>query len=477
MHGADLVQDDLNAKLESSIGSSEPRAPARRLKNLFLLAGAVCAFSAVICGGTWLLSQGNLANPTEPQMMPLPAADLQATSFAVAVATQVEVERAAAATLTDEPQRAAGMATVTHTATATPSPAPSATGTYTPTPSPTKEHTATTERTVPATPTPTPTPSSTPTALQTATPTLTDTALPSATPQPAKTPEPNPTKKPTEASAELDRYRVYFSNFTGTTMADNDNAVSYSVWSMRGDGQESVALFSEAQQPALSIDGTKLAYVHLGSGVLIYDLATGESRHVINHSSAVSPSFSPDGHRLSYAEYTVAKWWQVFSANSQVHTSNIDGSGDALALVGRRPAWSPADNLIVYEACQGTTCGLLILNANNGGTRLLVGDSAGKASWSPDGQKITYSTDSDGDSEIWSINLDGTSARRLTDNNSTDAMSAWTPDGQHIYFLSDRKDGWGIWIMNPDGTNQRRIRSIGVPRYWQWAKMAVGWSK
>jgi Tol biopolymer transport system component len=114
---------------------------------------------------------------------------------------------------------------------------------------------------------------------------------------------------------------------------------------------------------------------------------------------------------------------------------------------------------------------------DDGSNRLLVGNSAGKASWSPDGQKITYSTDADGDSEIWSVNLDGTAARKLTENASTDALAAWSPDGHYIYHLSDRKDGWCIWIMKPDGTEQRKIKSIGVPRYWQWAKMSVGWNR
>lgn len=236
-------------------------------------------------------------------------------------------------------------------------------------------------------------------------------------------------------------------------------------------------LLSEAQQPALSNDGTKLAYVHLGSGVVVRDLTTGESRHIVNHGNAVSPTFSPGGHRLSYAEYTVAKWWQWYSANSRVHLANVDGTRDVTAPVGRRPAWSPTSGLIVHESCERSNCGLLILSTDSGNIRFLVGNSAGKASWSPDGQKITYSTDADGDSEIWSVNLDGTGARKLTDNRNTDALAAWSPDGQFIYFLSDRKDGWGIWVMHPDGTNQRRIKSIGVPRYWQWAKMSVGWNK
>jgi Tol biopolymer transport system component len=282
---------------------------------------------------------------------------------------------------------------------------------------------------------------------------------------------------PTAKPAALDRYRVYYSNYSGITVAESENTQSYSIWSMRGDGQEAMTLFAESQQPALSDDGTKLAYVHLNSGIFVYDLTTGEDRHVINESSAVSPSFSPGGYRIAYAAYIISSWWDVFTANSTIHIANADGTNDIPVLSGRRPAWSPVSSLLLYEACQGTTCGIMILNTDTGNARLLVGESAGKASWSPDGQTITYSTAADGDPEIWRINLDGTGQKKLTDNNSNDALASWSPDGQYIYFLSSRKDGWWIWVMNPDGTEQRRIQSLGVPPYWQWAKMAVGWNR
>lgn len=330
---------------------------------------------------------------------------------------------------------------------------------------------------IPPTDTPGPTVEPTESPVPTAAPTQTPSPEPTHTPKPKATRKPTPAPEPTVEAPSFARYKVYYSNFQGNTVADMQVTYNYSVCSMHGDGEEVTELFSEAQQPAVSVDGTKLAYVRLNSGIFVLDLTTGESRHVINHSSAVSPSFSPGGYRLAYAEYTVTDWWHLFVANSQVHTANVDGTGDTTALVGRRPVWSPTSSLIVYEACDDTTCGLLILNADDSTTRILVGNSAGKASWAPDGQRLTYSTDADGDSEMWVINLDGTGAKKLTDNMSTDALGAWSPDGQYIYFLSDRQDGWWIWVMRPDGTEQRQVQSLGVPLHWQWAKMSVGWNR
>lgn len=470
MHGAKLVDGDQDT--DSAQSSNEPRAPTGRPpRSTIFIVVAACVLALVACGGGILLSRSGLVESVVMVATATPDENVQSTVFAIAVETQVAVEKAAAATLTAEAP----------TATLTPEPTDTSTPTATPqptdTPLPTETPTLTPEPTQTASATSTSTASMVPTSTQTNTPTWTPTSEPSQTPQPQPTREPTATPMPTVAKPSLDAYKVYFSNFEGRIDADYDNAINYSVWSMRGDGAEATKKFSEAQQAALSADGTKLAYVTLGAGVRIFDLTTGEDRHVINHASAQSPSFSPDGHRLAYAEYTVRKWWQVYTARSQVHLATTDGTSNTIAVVGRRPVWSPTSSLIAYEACEGANCGLFVLNSDDGSARFLIGKSAGKASWSPNGQVITYSTDEDGDSEIWSVSLDGTSERKLTDNESTDALAAWSPDGQYIYFLSDRQDGWGIWVMDSDGSNQRKITPIGVPLHWQWAKMAVGWNQ
>jgi TolB protein len=51
---------------------------------------------------------------------------------------------------------------------------------------------------------------------------------------------------------------------------------------------------------------------------------------------------------------------------------------------------------------------------------------------------ILLSSNRDGDGEIYIMNMDGIILRQLTNNEFSDYMAAWSPDGQRIAFVSNR---------------------------------------
>ncbi len=75
-----------------------------------------------------------------------------------------------------------------------------------------------------------------------------------------------------------------------------------------------------------------------------------------------------------------------------------------------------------------------------------------------DGQKIAFSSDHDGDSEIYVIDKDGANIKKLTDNQGYDGRPRWSPDGNKISFELDRDGGdWDIYIMNSDSSDSKPI--------------------
>jgi TolB protein len=59
--------------------------------------------------------------------------------------------------------------------------------------------------------------------------------------------------------------------------------------------------------------------------------------------------------------------------------------------------------------------------------------------------------------EIFTLGIDGSDLRRITDNNFWDLYPAWSPDGSRVAFLSQRDSSLGIYVMNADGGDVRPL--------------------
>ncbi|HDR3890873.1 TPA: PD40 domain-containing protein, partial [Bacillus cereus] len=78
-------------------------------------------------------------------------------------------------------------------------------------------------------------------------------------------------------------------------------------------------------------------------------------------------------------------------------------------------------------------------------------------SWSPDGQKIAFTSFRDGNPEIYVMNTDGSNQTRITNSPGNNIDPSWSPDGQKIAFTSTRDGNGEIYVMNTDGSNQTNI--------------------
>lgn len=80
---------------------------------------------------------------------------------------------------------------------------------------------------------------------------------------------------------------------------------------------------------------------------------------------------------------------------------------------------------------------------------------------SPKG-KIAFTSDRDGNREIYTMNVNGTRQFRLTNNRVFDDHAMYSPDGQKLAFVSESSPGggYGIFQMDVDGTNKTEITPL-----------------
>jgi Tol biopolymer transport system component len=67
------------------------------------------------------------------------------------------------------------------------------------------------------------------------------------------------------------------------------------------------------------------------------------------------------------------------------------------------------------------------------------------------------------------MDADRSNQTRLTSNSDTDSWPSWSPDGSKIAFDSDRDGNDEIYVMAADGSNQTRLtNSPGGDNYPSW---------
>jgi Tol biopolymer transport system component len=90
----------------------------------------------------------------------------------------------------------------------------------------------------------------------------------------------------------------------------------------------------------------------------------------------------------------------------------------------------------------------------------------GFPSWSPDGEKITFASDRDGGNwELYVMDADASEQRRLTNTPEDESVSAWSPDGEKIAYAIDVIENPSIHVMNADGSNRRRLADGNWPTW------------
>lgn len=76
---------------------------------------------------------------------------------------------------------------------------------------------------------------------------------------------------------------------------------------------------------------------------------------------------------------------------------------------------------------------------------------------SSDGARIAFTSNRDGDHEIYVMNTDGTGLTQLTNNTTFETQPVWSPDGSKIAFHTNRDGNVEVYVMNADGTQQENV--------------------
>ena len=128
------------------------------------------------------------------------------------------------------------------------------------------------------------------------------------------------------------------------------------------------------------------------------------------------------------------------------------------------PDWSPDGRRIAFDSDRDGNWEVYVMNADGSGVTRLTDNGAADEfpAWSPDGRRIAFESNRDGNWEIYVMNADGSGVTRLTYNDAFDSGPDWSPDGRRIAFDSNRDGNWEIYVMNADGSGVTRLTDNGA---------------
>ena len=124
------------------------------------------------------------------------------------------------------------------------------------------------------------------------------------------------------------------------------------------------------------------------------------------------------------------------------------------------PAFSPDGSRIAFVSQRDGNAEIYVMNADGTGATRVTNDpqADGRPAFMPDGQSIVFhsSRPAGKQQQIWAVNLDGTGLTQLT-RDSVNASPTVSPDGQTVAYVSSRNKDSDIWLMGRDGSNQRQF--------------------
>jgi Tol biopolymer transport system component len=205
----------------------------------------------------------------------------------------------------------------------------------------------------------------------------------------------------------------------------------------------------------LSIEGRRIAWAEnvKGHGRIVALTAPGRAQLVTSSGRAAAPKRNGD---ILYGGF------RGKSGSRLLLLMRPDGTHQRRVGTARNvwsPAWSPRAKWIAYGATpgKGGLCPqLFVMRADGSATPRRLTHARNcylNPTWAPGGKRIAFDVwGGTATAGIWTMNVDGSGLRLLTDKGNT---PAWSPDGRTIAFRSKFPEA--IWLMDADGSDLRQL--------------------
>jgi Tol biopolymer transport system component len=203
-----------------------------------------------------------------------------------------------------------------------------------------------------------------------------------------------------------------------------------------------------------------------GKDIYVVPVTGGEPKRLTAESTVRPGSFTDglawtsDGREIVFASNRTGSFqlWRVPVSGGAPTRIDVDAqnvSRPAISRYGNRLAWiQTSSDLNIWRIEVPGTAG------QHAPPTRLIASTAGDSNpqYSPDGERIAFSSNRSGTGEIWVSDLDGRNPMPLTNmGGPTTGTPRWSPDGRQIAFDSMEGSNRDIYVVSSNGGQHRRL--------------------
>jgi Tol biopolymer transport system component len=162
----------------------------------------------------------------------------------------------------------------------------------------------------------------------------------------------------------------------------------------------------------------------------------------------LAPALTPDGKDIAFfgdeGTYFVDLWLadaETGRVKQRLVKSTLNNNYESLRFINSAGSFSPDGRYFAIAAKHKDRDDLVILDVQKGkevGRIRVPLNGLQTPRWSPDGSQLVFTGFSNGVTDLYIVNRDGTELQRLTNDKYADLHPSWSPNGNTIAFVTDR---------------------------------------
>jgi Tol biopolymer transport system component len=177
-------------------------------------------------------------------------------------------------------------------------------------------------------------------------------------------------------------------------------------------------------------------------------LEGGAAERVTAGGGRTEPAVSRDGSRLAFV--------RLLAGSPRVHTSSAAGADERRVTAGAahdvaveaRGEWSPDGARLLFVTTAGGSAGVWVHTpASNAFTPLFQSPFPDLTpAWSPDGGRVVFASARDGNTDLYLYTLASAATTRLTMRAGSEGQPVWLADGRIVFTASSAGESQLMWL-------------------------------